>query len=85
MRGEYMLEKHGIHPAWANEALSDPEAIELDPDPASKSGESVRTIGWSSGARRIVTVITVVFDGRLYGVNGWAANTSDQRLYGEEA
>jgi hypothetical protein len=33
---------------------------------------------------RIITVITLVDNGRLYGVNGWVANSSDQRLYREE-
>lgn len=43
----------------------------------------MRTIGWSHMAN-IITVITLVDTGRLYGVNGWVANSSDQRLYREE-
>jgi len=35
-------------------------------------------------ASRIIAVITLVDNGRLYGVNGWVANSSDQRLYREE-
>jgi hypothetical protein len=42
-----MLARHGIHPAWANEALDDPDRLAITPDPASKSGRAVRTIGWS--------------------------------------
>jgi hypothetical protein len=34
---------------------------------------------------RVVTVITLVDNDDLYGVNGWVANSSDQRLYREEA
>jgi len=45
----------------------------------------VRTIGWSHSAGRVVTVITLVDNDHLYGVNGWVANSGDQRLYREEA
>ena len=83
-RGEYMLHRHGIRPEWADEALSDPDAVVLDPDPGSKSGRSVRTIGWSFSAEKVITVITLEHEGTLYGVNGWEANRSDQRLYREE-
>lgn len=83
-RGEYMLARHSIHPAWANEALDDPDRVVITPDPASKSGRAVRTIGWSHTANRIITVITLVDNSRLHGVNGWVANSSDQRLYREE-
>jgi len=79
-----MQARHGIRPAWANEALDDPDRLVITPDPASKSGRSVRTIGWSYTANRIITVITLVDNGQLYGVNGWVANSSDQRLYREE-
>jgi len=54
-RGGYMLARHGIHPAWANEALDDPDRLVITPDPASKSGRAVRTIGWSYTANRIIT------------------------------
>jgi hypothetical protein len=84
-RGDYMLARHGIEPAWADEALADPDRVVLTPDPASKSGRGVRTIGWSHSAGRVVTVITLVDNDHLYGVNGWVANSSDQRLYREEA
>ena len=68
----------------ANEALDDPDRVVITPDPASKSGRAVRTIGWSYTANRIIAVITLVDNGRLHGVNGWVANSSDQRLYREE-
>ena len=83
-RGDYMMARHGIHPDGANEALDDPDRVVITPDPASKSGRAVRTIGWSYTANRIITVITLVDNGRLHGVNGWVANSSDQRLYREE-
>jgi hypothetical protein len=83
-RGDYMLARHGIEPAWADEVLADPDRVVLTPDPASKSGRGVRTIGWSHSASRIITVITLVDNDHLYGVNGWVSNSSDQRLYREE-
>jgi hypothetical protein len=58
-----------VEAEWANEALSDPDALRIDPDPASKSGRSVRTIGYSASAGGLVTVITLIDDGVTYGVN----------------
>ena len=80
-RADYMHKRHGISVVQANEALADPRALVFDPDYASKSGSSVRTIGWSEGAGRLVTVITVTDDGVTYGVNGWPANDIDTRHY----
>jgi hypothetical protein len=79
-----MLARHGIEPTWANEALDDPDRVVITPDPASRSGRTVRPIGWSHRASRIITVITLVDTGRLHGVNEWVASSSDQRLYREE-
>ena len=41
-----MFARHGITAKQADEALTDPEAVVFDPDYASLSGRSVRTIGW---------------------------------------
>lgn len=72
-RGDYMAERH----EQADEALADPDALVFDPDYASQSGRSVRTIGWSSTAGQLLTVITVTEDDVTYGVNGWPANDID--------
>jgi hypothetical protein len=56
---DYMRERHGIEVEWADEALEDPDALRIDPDPVSRSGRSVRTIGYSPQAGCLVTVITV--------------------------
>jgi uncharacterized DUF497 family protein len=81
----HMFAKHDITPVEADEALSDPKAVRYDPDPKSKSGRSVRTIGYSNTAGSVVVVITVLDAGILWGVNGWRANASDTRdYYGEE-
>ncbi|MGH9104737.1 MAG: transposase [Acidimicrobiales bacterium] len=62
-RADYMRERHGIEEEWANEALQDPDALRIDPDPASRTRRSVRTIGNSTSAGYLVTVITVEEDG----------------------
>jgi hypothetical protein len=64
--------------------VEDPDALRIDPDPASRSGRSVRTIGSSSSAGHLVTVITVEEAGIIYGVNGWKSNEIDIRRYREE-
>jgi hypothetical protein len=76
-----MAERHGVTVEQADEALADPDALVFDPDYASQSGRSVRTIGWSSSAGRLLTVITVTEDDVAYGVNGWPANDIDARHY----
>ncbi len=58
--------------------------LRIDPDPGSRSGRSVRTIGNSTGAGCLVTVITVEEAGITYGVNGWKSNEVDIRRYREE-
>jgi hypothetical protein len=83
-RAEYMHERHGIEVESANEALGDPDALRIDPDPASRSGRSVRTIGFSTKAGCLVTVITVEEAGVTYGANGCKSNEIDIGRYGEE-
>lgn len=55
----YIVAKHEITPAQADEALDDPSAVIFDPDYNTASGESTRTIGYSSSKRALLTVITV--------------------------
>lgn len=82
-RGDYIIAKHGVTPAEANEALADPDAVVFDPDYNSKSGVGVRTIGWCALSGRLLVVITVWDQGVLHGANCWPANRKDQRLYDE--
>lgn len=79
--GAYMQRKHGISPAIANEALDDPNRVVIEPDYNSKSGRSVRIIGFSVAADDVITVIVLEDDGIEYGVNGWTANAKDRGLY----
>lgn len=83
-RSEYILAKHGVGSRQADEALDDPDRVVFDPDPASQSGVSVRTIGYSAGLDGLVTVITVTeVDGTAFGINAWPSNPTDQRRYRE--
>lgn len=43
-----MRRKHGVTAEEADEALDDPDQVTLDPDPAGKSGQSVRVMAWVS-------------------------------------
>ncbi|ODR03272.1 transposase [Mycolicibacillus koreensis] len=81
-RGDYIA-KHNVTPAEANEAIADPERLVIDPDPASKSGRSIRTIGYSTTAQAVLTVIVLDYEGTTYGVNAWKANARDQRRYND--
>ncbi|MGH9090080.1 MAG: transposase [Acidimicrobiales bacterium] len=91
-RAEYVRSRHGIDPVWADEAVDDDHAVWLVPDPASRTGRSVRVIGHSIGAQDVLTVILVHADvdvteqpaGDWWGSNAWVANAGDRRLYGKE-
>lgn len=80
-RGDYMVSRQGVSVEQADEALADPDALVFDPDYTSRSGRSVRTIGWSPSVGGLLTVITVAEDGVVHGVNGWPANDVDTRRY----
>lgn len=79
-----MWDRHKVTVAEANEAVGDIDAVWFDPDPASRSGTSVRVLGYSHSRKAILTVILVRRDeGGYYGANGWESNRSDQRRYRE--
>jgi hypothetical protein len=77
----HMKANHGITPDVANEALGDPNRVVIDPDYNSRSGQSVRIIGFSVAADDIITVIVVVDDGTEFGANGWVSNSKDRSIY----
>lgn len=81
-RGDYIV-KHGVSPELADEAFCDPNRLVLDPDPASRSGKTVRVIGWCRSVQRHVTVIALPAAEATYGVNAWFSNSTDQRHYRE--
>ena len=80
-RGDYIVERHGVTPVEANEALLDPDRIVIDPDYNSTSGLSVRIIGSSHTADDLITVIVLTEAGVTYGVNAWRSNSRDRRIY----
>jgi len=91
-RAEYVRSRHGVDPRWADEAVNEDHAVWLTPDPASRSGRSVRVIGYSPSARDILVVILVAADadeterpaGQWWGSNAWVASARDRRLYAKE-
>ena len=74
---------HGISQIAANEAVHDPAAVWCDPDPKSRSGESIRVIGYSESIGGVVVVILVRTEQprRFWGATGFKANTRDRRIY----
>lgn len=90
-RTGYIQQRHGIHAAWASEAVADDHAVWLVPDPASQSGHAVRVIGYSATAAAVLTVILVAAaadpdeppNGDWWGSNAWPANPRDLGIYGE--
>lgn len=91
-RAGYIRRRHGIEPTWADEAVADPQAIRLTPDPAGRSGLATRIIGYSRSARAVLTVIVVDGEadpresphGFWWGSNAWRSSRRDVRIYNEE-
>lgn len=77
------LARHGVTIAQANEALDDNDAVVITPDYASNSGRGVRTIGHSDSFGGILTVITVLFQGEIYGATAYESDRRDRNLYEE--
>lgn len=91
-RADYVRSRHNVDPGWADEAVNDDHAVWLTPDPASRSGRSVRVIGYSTSAREVFTVILMAAEldeteqpvGDWWGANAWIASPRDRRFYGKE-
>jgi hypothetical protein len=70
-----------VEPAWAQEAMDDPELVAFEPDPKSRIG-AARFIGESpSGGLLIVVIAYRDLDGILHGVNAWPATGADRNVY----
>ena len=80
-RDAHMYDRHGITTGQAEEALADPERVVIEPEYASRSGQSVRIIGYAPSLGTILTVIVVVDRGHEYGASGWPANDKDRSIY----
>ncbi|MFN3003532.1 transposase [Mycolicibacterium wolinskyi] len=81
-RGEH-LARHGVTIPQAEEAFYDVDAVVINPDYASKSGKSVRTIGYSPSFGDLLAVITVLHGGNTYGATAFRAEGRDRRYYEE--
>ena len=59
--------------------------MDLVGDGGSNSGETVKVVGYSAGAGRVLTVLLLPKaqppTGDWWGVNAWAASSSDERKY----
>ena len=75
-RADYVRDRHGVEVAWANEVLQDPGALRIVPDPASRSGRSIRTIGYSPSAGCLLTVFTITEGEVIYGVRRYREDSS---------
>lgn len=49
----HMWTSHKVTVAEANEAVADIDAVWFDPDPTSKSGRSIRVIGYSHSRQTV--------------------------------
>lgn len=68
-----------VEPEWATQAAMDPDALV-----GLGSGDSIRVVGWSEAAGRVLTVVLVgkeIEAGEWWGANAWASNRSEQRKY----
>ena len=83
-RAACVRERHGILVLWMEEALRDPNVLEIDPDPSSRSRRSTRTIGYSVIDGFLVTVITLREESTVHGVNGWRSDPPEQCRYRRE-
>ncbi|WP_375487144.1 transposase [uncultured Mycobacterium sp.] len=81
------LARLGVTVEQAEESLNDADRVVFNPDPASQSGKSVRTIGYSRQARAVLCVVTVTVSGVKYGVTygatAFKANPKYQLIYKE--
>jgi hypothetical protein len=73
--------RHRILVQWAHEACRDPDRLTFDPDPAGRSGRSVRIVGYSILARSLLVVILVREGSRLFAATAWPANQRDWQMY----
>ncbi|MBO0686688.1 MAG: hypothetical protein J2P45_26375 [Candidatus Dormibacteraeota bacterium] len=74
-----------VEPEWATEAVMEPNRV-VGPG-RSRSGATIRVIGYSPGAGRLLTVLLLGKDepvgGEWWGVDAWASSDRDMREYRE--
>lgn len=75
------LARHGVTISQAEEALADVDRVVIEPDYASKSAKGIRTVGFSRSFGDVLTVLTVPFEGDVYGATAFRANRRDRYHY----
>lgn len=78
-----MLAGHGVSVGEASEALADPNCVVISPDYNSRSGRTLRVIGYSESAAALLSIILIDYEATTYGVNGWRSNIKDRTIYME--
>jgi hypothetical protein len=88
---EHMETRWARHPGdtnikldWAKEAFNDKHALVQSPDPASKSGQTERKIGYSNTAGFLITIIYMQDPDRddyIEPQTAWKSNSSDTMRY----
>jgi uncharacterized DUF497 family protein len=74
--------RHGLAVTEVQEAVDDPGAVLLDPDPKSRSGDSARVIGFCASRAEVLVVIVVrKEDGHWWGATAWVAGPRDREIY----
>ena len=74
---EAHLARHHVTIAQANEALTDPNRVVINPDYASISGRGIRTIGYSASFGGLLSVMTWIDQhGVERGTTAFRAKTS---------
>ncbi len=75
-----------IDPVWAVEAALDQRAL-IARDPASRTGEAIRIVGFSPGAARVLVAVLLPEDhpptGSRHVVTAWPANRRLRGAYAE--
>lgn len=73
-----------LEPLWASEAACDGWALRA-PDPTSRTGESIRVIGFSPSAVRLLMVVLIPEEhppaGLWWGVTARPANQEERGVY----
>lgn len=76
------LARHGVTIAQANEAVAHDDALEINPDYNSKTGLSIRVIGYSASFGDLLSVLSYIDnDGARQGTTAFRANKRDRRYY----
>lgn len=80
---DHIWQGHRILMDRVREACSDEDRVILDPDPASRSGQSLRIVGFSTSCGDTITVVAVRRRYHFEVTSAWRSNARDQRIYRE--